>query len=377
MIYGNGFLRALVIALLFTPALQAQEPIRVGTILHANGSLVTSSQQSQAVLKAYFDEVNSKGGINGRSLQLVVATIEPSDIQRVIDQKVIAFVGGAIAGSEKPISDLIRAGQVALIGPATLFPPVDPPLNPYGFYLMPGLKEQASALVNFAAAKPELKNAPAAIVYFDDQLSPPSADAAEQQAMRLGWKGVTKSAQRSSEVSVVNLAWEFKQKRTQTVFFFGPAGPLKQLIQACEVAGITPTFLSLGANTGSDLSSVVTPAFKDKFFMSFPVVPADVTAGAEFRGLQQKYKLGPTHPSMQISTLAAAKVFVEALQRAGNNPTRASLVTSLEQLRDYETGYSRPVTFSKTHRVGARGAHIITYDHATRNLVPLGWTSAD
>ena len=377
MIYGKWLLKSLGIALLITPALQAQEPIRVGTIVHATGPLAAASQQSQAALKAYFDEVNSLGGINGRTLELIAATVEPGDIQRVIDQKVIAFVGGAIAGHEKPINELIRASQVPLIGPATLVPPVDLPLNPYGFYLMPGIKEQASALVNFAASRPALRNAPAAIIHFEGELNTPAASAVEVQATKIGWKGVTKSVQRSSDVSAVNLAQEFKLKRTQTVFFLGGPEQLKQLMQACEAANITPTFLTIGATAGSDLSGTVTPAFKDKFFLSFPMVPADFTAADDLRSLRAKYKLSAAHPAMQFTSLAAARVFVVALTRSGFAPTRAGLVTALEQLKDYDTGYSPRVTFTKTRRVGAAGAHIITYDPAAKSLVPLGWTSAE
>ncbi|HEY5883974.1 MAG TPA: ABC transporter substrate-binding protein [Pyrinomonadaceae bacterium] len=371
----NGLLRGLVLTLLFTSALQAQEPIRVGTIVHRNGPLAASGQQSEAALKAYFDEVNSLGGVNGRKIDLVVASVETADVQRVIDQNVIAFVGGVIAGHEKPINELIRTSHVPLIGPATLVPPVDLPLNPYGFYLMPGIKEQASALVNFAVTKPELKNAPAAIVYFEGELNTAGAGAVEGQATSVGWKGVTKSVQ-SNDVIAVNLVQEFKLKRTQTVFFFGKPEQLKQLMQACEAANITPTFLTIGAIAGADLSATVTPAFKDKFFLTFPSVPTDVTAADELRSMRDKYKLAATHPAMQFATLAAARVFVMALTRSGNAPTRPGLVTSLEQLKDYETGYSPRITFSKTRRVGAPGAYIITYDPATKNLVPLGWTSA-
>ena len=374
---ANNFLRAVVLTFVFISALQAQEPVRVGTIIHPSGPLAASSQQSQNILKAYFDELNSKGGINGRKLELVVASTDPADIQRVAGQGVIGFVGGAIAGHEKPISDLMRTAQVPLIGPATLFPPVDEPLNPYGYYLMPGIKEQASALVNFAAAKPELKNAPASVVYFDGELNAGGAAAAEQQAVRLGWKDVTKSVHRSGDFGATALIEDLKRKRSQTVFFFGSVAQLSQIMQAAGAANITPTFLTIGATAGSDLAGIVTPAFKDKFFLSFPSVPGDVTAVDEFRTLRDKYKVPATHAAIQVATLAAAKVFVEALTRAGANPTRVKLVAALDELKDFETGYSPRVTFTKTRRVGALGAYIISYDPSGKNFVPVGWISAD
>ena len=41
---------------------------------------------------------------------------------------------------------------------------------------------------------------------------------------------------------------------------------------------------------------------------------------------------------MAMEGFAAAKVLVEGLQRAGRNPTRASFMTALENMRDYDLG---------------------------------------
>jgi ABC-type branched-subunit amino acid transport system substrate-binding protein len=368
----------LTVALLFTPALHAQDPLRVGTIVPTSGPLFEAGQASQAALKAYFDEVNSKGGINGRKLELLVATTEIDSIQRLArDPKVIAFVGVAIAGNEKQISSLIQTEKVPLIGAATLLPPVDPPLNPYGFYIMSGVKEQACALVNFAASKPELRNAPATIIYVDDQLSTASASAAAEQATKVGWNPVRKTVQQANNFNAVSLVEEVKKTGTQTVFFFGPATALRELIQLSAASNIAPTFLSLGATAGSDFSGALTPAFKDKFFLSFPTVPNDITAIAEYRELQQKYDLTAKHVAMQLSTLAAAKVFVEALRRSGKDPSRPTMVTSVEQLQDFETGFAPRMTFTKERRIGSAGAYIITFDPTTKGLTAVGgWVSA-
>jgi ABC-type branched-subunit amino acid transport system substrate-binding protein len=376
MINGKWFF--LLLTLLLCPALKAQEPIRVATIVPATGPLAEIGQASEAALKAYLDKLNSEGGISGRKFELLVVSTETSDIQKAArDPKVIALVGGMIAGHEKPIADVIRAEQVPLIGAATLLPPVDPPLNLYGFYIISGVKEQARALVNFAASKPELKNAPAAIVYIDDQLSAASANAAAEQASKLDWKPVTKTVQQANDFKAAALVEEFKKAGTKTIFFFGPDNALKELIRLSAASSFTPTFLTLGATAGSDFGGVVTPAFKDKLFLSFPTVPTDITARDEFLTLQQKYNLPAKHIAIQINTLAAAKVFIEALKRSWRNPSRATLITSLEGLQDFETGFSPRVTLTRDRRVGAAGAYMITFDPEIKNLVPASaWISA-
>ena len=62
-------------------------------------------------------------------------------------------------------------------------------------------------------------------------------------------------------------------------------------------------------------------------FLSFPTVPGDVTpAGlAELRELQKKYKFETRHIASQLMAFAAAKIFTEALKRAGRDLSREKL----------------------------------------------------
>jgi ABC-type branched-subunit amino acid transport system substrate-binding protein len=387
----------LILALLFSfqqPA--ADLPIKVGIIVPSAGAVAEAGAASRAALKAYFDEINSKGGINGRKLQLSVALTESDpaatllNIKRLItEDRVIAFVGGIIAGNERGVASLAQSEAVPLIGPATLNPPADQLLNRYGFYLLSGVKDQARALVNFAAAKPDLKKSPATIIYFDDQLNTASAEAAQDQAKKLGWNTVTKSLQRGTESRAVEIVSDLKQRGAQAVFVFVPPVTLKGLIEQSIQAGLTPTFFATGFNTAPDTYTGLTGAFKDKFFLSFASVPGDITATDEYRALQAKYQLPAKHIASQLVTLAAAKTFVEALKRAMLNSKpaaemkletadlktiRQKLTEALEGLKDFETGFSPPITFARDQRIGAAGSYIITFDPETKQLVSAsGW----
>jgi ABC-type branched-subunit amino acid transport system substrate-binding protein len=389
----------LILALLFSFQQSAADlPIKVGIIVPSAGAVAEAGAASRAALKAYFDEINSKGGINGRKLEISVALTESDpaatslNIKRLItDDQVIAFVGGIIAGNEREVASLVQTEAVPLIGPATLNPPADQPLNRYGFYLLSGVKDQARALVNFAAAKPELKKSPATIIYFDDQLNTASAEAAEDQAKKLGWNGVTKSLQRGTESRAVEIVNDLKQRGAQAVFVFATPATLKALIEQSIQAGVAPTFFATGFNTTPDTYTSLTPAFKDKFFLSFPSVPGDITAIDEYRALQAKYQLPAKHIASQLLTLAAAKTFVEALKRAMLNSKpaadikletaelktiRQKLTETLEGLKDFETGFSPRVTFAPDRHIGAPGSYMVTFDPTTQKLAASGWISS-
>jgi ABC-type branched-subunit amino acid transport system substrate-binding protein len=97
----------------------------------------------------------------------------------------------------------------------------------------------------------------------------------------------------------------------------------------------------------------------------------------EFRALLQKYRVEPRHTAAQLSAFAAARIFVEALQRAGRDLTRERLISALEGLYDYETGVTPHLTFGPNRRVGAAGAYVMTIDPVKKEFVPAsGWVKA-
>src|SRR5258708_18898802 len=115
-------------------------------------------------MMAELEEVKSEGGIYNRKFELKftetgdtpVAT--RANVERLItDEQVFAMTAAFIAGSEKEIVPLMAQREVPLIGPLTLYPQTDFPLNRQVFYLLSGIDGQARAMIHFAAKKPEIR----------------------------------------------------------------------------------------------------------------------------------------------------------------------------------------------------------------------------
>ena len=138
------------------PGLTA-ESLEIGVPLPTNAALAETGQAIRQVLSAYFDELNSQGGIYNRKIKLHFtepsATDPTAGLRTMIEQnQIFAFVGGLSAGADKQIATLAREEEIPFVGPATLSPLTEQPPNRYVFYLLPGVSEQASALVNFATS---------------------------------------------------------------------------------------------------------------------------------------------------------------------------------------------------------------------------------
>jgi ABC-type branched-subunit amino acid transport system substrate-binding protein len=278
-------------------------------------------------------------------------------------ERIFAFVGGLSAGADAEIAALARNEEVPFIGPSTLLPYEETPVNRYLFYLLPGVAEQAVSLVNFAAARPELRKARAAILYDENALGVAAATAAEEQAKKISWSINARQSYSTNTFDARRLVNDLKAKGAETLFFFGDGKEQSALLSEAAAAGWTPDFFCLGVMSGKALPSGSLDAFKEKIFVAFPTVPSDITVEgmAEFRALHEKYKFTPRHTAVQLSAFAAAKVFVEALTRAGRDLSRENLIGKLETLYDYDTGTTPHITFGPNKRVGAADAHVVPF----------------
>ena len=162
--------------------------IKIGLVLPSQGALADVGAAMKDVFTAYFDNLNNRGGIFSRKIDLRVAdagaggSTTASVAQTFARQEqIFAFVGGLSAGADAQIAAFARDAEIPFIGPSTLLPHAETPANRYLFYLLPGVAEQAVSLVNFAAAQPELRNARIAIVHSDNPLGVAAATAAEEQ----------------------------------------------------------------------------------------------------------------------------------------------------------------------------------------------------
>jgi len=359
--------------------------IVLGTVLPEKTALSGLAQSMGDVLQAYFAEINSRGGIYNRKIELRVmhgdSNLTVSNMKRLIDEEqVFAIVSGLSAGAEDGVAALAKEKEVPLIGPSTLIPQRGAPVNRYVFYLLSGLKEQARALVTFAARKADSANSRVAIVSPDVEFNRAIVASIEEQAKKVNWKSVSTAYYAQDQFTASKYVAEWKDKGFDTVFFVGSSIEATTMLKAAETADWAPSIYMLGTLVGRNIGDAITTKMKDKIFLAFPTVPADVSAAgaSEYSTLLQRNKLQSTHAASQASAIAAAKILVHALELCGKDLSRERLITTLDGLYEYDTGLMPKITFGPNRRIGALGAYIVTID-PERKLFPasLEWIAVD
>jgi ABC-type branched-subunit amino acid transport system substrate-binding protein len=333
-------------------------------------------QAIRAVTSAYFDEINRQGGIHGRKLELKVgetgdtSAATATNLERLItSNETFALANVVTAGADSEVAAVVQKNEVPLVGAITLLPQTAAPINRQVFYLLPGVAEQARALVSFAAQKFD-KTAHLAIIYTQgDTLAIVSAKAVDVQCKSVGFALPPRVVLTQGPPSAMATAMaELKNRDTQAVYLFSTGVPSNFLKEA-EKANFFPNVYLLGVSAGPDILNAPV-GFKGKIFLAFPTVPSDISADgmSNYRALAQKYQLPQKHVAAQLSAYGGAQLFVEGLKLAGRDLSREKLITSLEGLHEYRTGLTPAVTFGPNRRVGALGAHIVSVDLDTKQF---------
>src|SRR6266481_7129611 len=100
----------------------SENKIVIGAAVPVKGPLAEMGQAINAVISAFFDDLNSQGGIFSRRIELKfvetgeTAALTRANVERLLrDEQVFAMTGSFIAGAEKEIAPLMAQTEVPLI----------------------------------------------------------------------------------------------------------------------------------------------------------------------------------------------------------------------------------------------------------------------
>lgn len=120
------------------------DTIKVGALFELTGNVANYGTSTLNGFKMAVDEVNAKGGVNGKKIEVVQADnkSEPSEsgnaaTKLVTQDKVVAVVGPATSGSVAAAEPILTANKTPLIAPCATAPAItlgkDGKAKPYVF----------------------------------------------------------------------------------------------------------------------------------------------------------------------------------------------------------------------------------------------------
>jgi branched-chain amino acid transport system substrate-binding protein len=324
-----------------------------------NGAYGTEMKE---VIGAYFQQINSAGGINGRKLELV-ALDDGYETDRTVantkalinDKKVFALLASyGSSPTTAAMNDVFGPARVPLIGTISGTDTIrqsvkDNPNNRYMFNVRASYANETDAIVNQLVSL-GLKNI--AVFYQNDGFGKSGLDGivAALKKYKLAPSAIA-TVERNS-VNVAQAVQTIAKANPQAVVMVTLYKPTAEFVRQMKKSNQYPQFMTLSP-VGADLLSkeLGDDARGIGISQVMPYPWNDTTQIVrEYQrllGKQGKYSY------YGIEAYAMAKLMVDAIRKSGKDLTREKLVATLENLQNYDLGGYR-VNYSGNERNGSR-----------------------
>ena len=334
----------------------------IGQVAPLSGVLASTGRQMVVGGQIYFDAINAQGGIHGAKIrhEVVDDGYKVAETVRLTREllarpEVVALFGFAgTANVTQLLTDgVLDVGGAALVAPYTGGESLRNPFNPWIFHVRAGYADEAEHMVQQLTT---LGMNRIAVMYQDDGFG------------KAGLLGVTNALDKRKLKLAVAAGYERNTDKVEDAVKKIKASDAQAIILV-SVNKSTAAFMKLYRESGGGAQmyniSVVDPAelvklagLKNAHGLGISqVVPypymASMPVVREYQALLKKYAPNELVNYTSFEEFVGAKVLVEALRRAGPNPTRTKVVKALESMGSYDTG-GITVSYSPSNRIGSR-----------------------
>ena len=316
----------------------------------------------------YFDEVNAAGGVNGRKLRFTTEDDEcklskvVSVARRLTGAGVFAIFGGNCSNVVPAALPVVTEAKVPILVPSASTARITDPFSRYVFrtgVLSDGL--QPRGLVDLALNV--LKAKSVAILSQSDEMGKGGSSFLHEFLGKAGVKAVAHEQYNVGDTDFTAQITRLKERNPEVTFLYGLVKePTIILRQARELGFKTQWIGSTGTSAPSLMMAAGDGAVGLISTSITAVLPeGDAPPMAELRRkYEAKYGKKPGKPGPEdVLGYHAAVVFVEGLKRAGRDLTQEKFVAALESIKQLETGFVPPQSFSAGNHEGTKRQHFV------------------
>lgn len=337
-------------------AADAGDTIKVGGAFELTGNVANYGKSIESGFKLAIDEVNEKGGVNGKKLALVESDnkSEPAEsgnsVTKLVTQdKVVAVVGPATSGCVNAATPITTANKIPHIAPAATAPSItveNGKVKDFVFRACFIDPFQGQVMAVFADKTLKVKN----VAIFYDSSSDYSKGLAEVFQKTLEGKGgkiVAKEAFLSKDVDFKSALTKLKAANPEAIYVPGYYEEVSKIIKQAREIGITCPMLGSDGWESPKLAEIAgKDALKDCYYVSaFNAQDKDESVQSFIKLYKSKYQKDPDIFAMQGYN--AGLVLIDALKRAGTTDG-TKLAKAIAETKDLPIA-SGKLTFDADH----------------------------
>lgn len=340
----SRFLRRVALATcvsLTFPAV-ASADILIGHPAGVTGAVAAGVQENLIGARAVFDAVNAQGGVHGQ--RIVLRTLDDgfkpektAELARqLIDEGALALFMTRGTPNTEAVLPLLKAAKVPLVGPSTGASHLHQPVNRFVFNVRSSYQAETTRVVEHIRLMGLER---LAIVQVDDSFGRDAVQGALAALQRIGKAPVLHETYNRDKPDFSALVPLIVKADPQAVLFIGSSAPIAEAITQLRQAGHSAQAITLSNNASAGFIKALGPHARGVVVSQvFPWERSHRTAFIRDAQALIAKQSGVTLTQAMLEGVAAAKVLVEGLQRAGRNPTREGLRDALEGLNHFDLG---------------------------------------
>jgi branched-chain amino acid transport system substrate-binding protein len=334
------------------------EAIRIGQVCALTGPAQGLGQEMQAGATAYFEHVNSQGGIHGRKISLLTLddSYEPEQTieatKKLIDQEQVFMLFGYVGTPTSTAAvPLTKQAQVPFFGPFTGAEFLRTPVRANIYNVRASYFQETEAQVHQLVEVLGKKNI--AVFYQNDSYGRAGLGGVQKALRQRGLDVVATGAYQRNTMEVQGALDTIQKVNPEAVIMIGAYKPNAAFIKAAKVARMQALFLNVSFVGSLPLAReldrdgdgvIVTQVVPLPWDTSTPLV-------AEYQQHLQQYMPGVEPGFGSLEGYLDAKIVVQAMRNAGPALTRAALTRALDSMTQVDFG-GVTVSFSPTNHQG-------------------------
>jgi branched-chain amino acid transport system substrate-binding protein len=341
----------------------AQDKIVLGCSAAMSGHAGLMGQNLVPGMQAYFNHINSQGGINGKRIELVVLDdrYEPdktvSNTRKFINEiKPLALIGYIGMPTTVKILDTIRKKHLPLIGPVTGAHQLHLPFNRYVFNIRNSYWAEAEVQVDYTIN--DLKKDKIAVFYQNDGFGISGYKGVKRAlALKYNKSIVAEAVYQRDKLADDDAIKRICQSKPEVIIMVGTYDALADFVKRVRARGLTPVFICNSFTRATPLARLLDKLGNNVIFTQVAPPPTtwsgvDLPAIRLYRKLMRAYFPDKRFTCIGMEGFIIAEVIVEGLRRCGNNLTSENLVKVLETFRDYNPNINANLTYTPHSREG-------------------------
>lgn len=316
--------------------------IKIGAVLPLTGDSAAWGEQGKYGIELAVEEINAKGGINGKKLEVVyedsqaVPKNSVTSIQKLINvDKVPAVIGDIVSATTLSMAPIAEKSQTVLIAISASAPAITD-AGEYIYRVWPSDLLEGSVLAEFVVKN---KYRSVCILYIQTDYGTGLRDAFKKTLEQKGGKVVLTQGYKQDETDFKPALLKIKSKKPDAVYIVGYYKDSGLILKQAKEIGLKSQFFGATAVESPKLIEIAGDAAEGLIYATITDFDTEnPTPGAKEFIEKFKKKFGVTPDWASSHSHDAVVVIAEAMKKGGTTGTRIKKTIDSQKRFDGVTG---------------------------------------